>query len=371
MQANGGGALALLGGALLVGLLAGAALFAAHETPEPATGRLASYFFRASIDVEGQDDDVLGAVLGWYQAPDRWHWDFGDPASEPDRGSVLVSDGENVLFYDRETNTYTRQTIAGYNAGRPAELTEGPPLFVGSFFIGWLPYGDRERTLAAFPDAAITEAEGELVAGRLTDVVKLTGPGGVMTLWIDRELPFVLKYEARSTAGPQHLIAVEIVDLALNEPIDEGVFRFEPPPGALEVQPGASGSSSGSGTDRLGSGAVTPPAGFLAPAYVPDGYVVVRTEGSHSGVDGRQTSFAVTWEGSGGDSLEMVQRFRADGLSDTQRTGVPVTVAGVEGYDQSAGGTARLVWATGDIVVTLSAGALPMDELTRIAGSMR
>ena len=369
-------ALSLIGGIALFAALGAVALAVALGRDDAPAGAddLSSYYFRAVIDViqDGEsEEDILDTVQGWYQAPNRWRWDFGDGQQQPDAGAVQISDGGSVVYYDRETNTYSQQTVAEYNEGRPAELMEGPPLIAASFFVGWLPFGDRERFFAAFQDGVITEADGGLVAGRQTDAVTIARQDGSTTVWVDREVPFVLKYEARASGGPQGLVRVEVTDLELNEAVEDAVFRFEPPALAREVQNPGRETISGSGTEAVGSSTVTAPEGFMTPAYVPQGYVVVTTEGTHSGaLGGQQTLFSVRWE-KGGDYFGMQQQFRAGGLSESQRQGSPVSFDGIEGYDQTTPEAARLVFASGDIVVTLEADALDLDELIRIAESMR
>jgi outer membrane lipoprotein-sorting protein len=335
---------------------------------DAAPASLTSYYFRATIEVEGDDDDVLGAVLGWYEAPDRWRWDFGDGREEPDAGAVQVSDGETVVYYDRETNTYTRQPLAEYNEGRPAELTEGPPVIAGGFFIGWLPYGDRERFFKAWQDAVIEEDDGGKVAGRPADAVTVTRQGSSTTLWVDSKLPFVLKYESVSPGGPQGVLRVEVVEIELNGDVEDEVFDFEPAALALEVE-APEGNFGRSFSGNSGSGMVAAPEGFLTSAYVPEGYNVVGTGETYLGL-GLLSRFSVRWE-SGDEYLTMVQQFRAGGLSETQKQGRHVSTEGLEGYDQSSGGVTKLVFARGDIVVTLEASALSLDELLRVAEGLR
>ena len=365
-------ALSLIGGIALFAALGAVALAVALGRDDAPAGAddLSSYYFRAVIEVE-QEDDVLDSVLGWYEAPDRWRWDFGDGQQQPDAGAVQMSDGETVVYYDRETNTYFRQASADYNQARPAELTDGPPLITGSFFLGWLPYGDRERFFGALGTGSSEDGDGGEIAGRQTDVVIVTGQHGNTTFWVDRELPFVLKYEAEASGGSQSLIRAEVVDLVLNETVDDDVFRFHPPALAREVPPPGQGLVSSSGSGVLG-GAVTAPAGFLTPTYTPSAYNMVETAAEYSGALGgqQQTQYSVRWENAG-NYLSMVQQFRAGGLSETQKQGSPVRFDGVDGYDQTTPAGPRLVFATGDIVVTLEANALDLNELIRIAESVR
>ena len=336
------------------------------------TASLNSYYFRAVIEVEQDErefgqDEVLDTIQGWYQEPGRWRWDFGDE-EQPDAGSFQVSDGETVVYYDRETNVFTRQSVADYNQGRPSELVEGPPLIVGGFFIGWLPYGDRERFFAAWQDGAVEESDGGLVAGRPTDAVTVTRGGDSTTLWVDAELPFVLKYESR-TGGQAARVYVEVLDLELNEPMEASVFRFDAPADALEVAAPGRGTAVSSGSGTVSGSRVTVPDGFLTPGYLPEAYEVSGTGETHLAL-GVRSRFYVRWEGPAG-YLDMVQQFRAGGLSETQQRGEPLTVDGREAFDRSTADATRLVFAAGDIVVTLESDALDLVELSRIAAGIR
>jgi outer membrane lipoprotein-sorting protein len=340
---------------------------------ETTTASLTSYYLRATIEVDGDDDDVLDTVQGWYQAPDRWRWDFGDE-QDPDAGSVLMSDGESVVNYSRETNTYTRQSRAEHNEQLPPELREGPPSLPASIVIGWLPYGDIELFSEGLQAQDTEVSDGGRIAGRETEVVTLTLEGATVTLWVDREMPFALKYEARASSGPLSLIKGEIVEIDLNGALREDVFRFEPAAQAREIQAGTgvsggSGSIGGSSAAGPESNIVSAPEGFLTPEYVPPAYEVAATGETHLGT-GLQSRFRVRWEEPAG-YLDMVQQYRAGGLSETQKQGSLVNIGGVAGYDQSTGELARLVFAIDDIVVTLEADALDLDELLRVAEGLR
>ena len=339
-----------------------------YGTPDK-DAELRSYYFRAVLEVQqtGEfDDDVLDTIEGWYGGPGLWRWSFGD-SQDAERGALHVTNTESAVFYDRPTNLYFRQPPNdGRSSGRPST---GPTLISSSFIIGPLPDGDLQRFFAPWPERE-TSPGGE-VAGRETDKVTVTSGGASTSIWLDRELPFVLKYEAKSDGGPQSLVRVEIVEIELNGPVPAGVFAFEPPPGAREVEPpGRSVSNSGSSSSSLGGG-VTAPEGFLAPAYLPPGYVVTREEGGHAGVlGGQQTRYLVLLE-SGDSFIEVEEQFRAGGLAQSQKTGEPASVAGEPAYLQVTEGVMRLVWSRGDIVITLSANALDGNELTRIVESMR
>jgi hypothetical protein len=164
-----------------------------------------------------------------------------------------------------------------------------------------------------------------------------------------------------------------MVEISVNEGIDEGSFTFEPADEAREVEAPGRQVSGSSGSTTLGSSIVDAPEGFLSPVYVPEGYVSVRSGGtSSSTLDGRQTRFTVRLEDDDTRGyLEIDEQYRAGGLAESHRTGQPLPVGRGGGYDQSDGDLARLTWAQGDIVVTLTSDVLPLGELLRAAESMR
>jgi outer membrane lipoprotein-sorting protein len=325
------------------------------------SAELRSYYFRAVLEVQQPEefgDDVLDTIEGWHGGPGLWRWSFGD-SEHSEQGSVHITNNEIGVYYDRETNVYFRQPSGTFS----------PTLISSSFIIGLLPDVDPERYFEHWPERETTP--GGQVAGRETDKVTVHTSGATTSIWLDRELPFVLKYESMSAGSPQSLVRVEIVEIELNEPVDADVFVFDPPPGAREVEPpGSSVSSSGSSSSSF-DGGVTAPEGFLAPAYLPPGYVVTREEGSHAGILGdRLTRYLVLLE-SGDSYIEVEEQFRAGGLAESQKTGEATGIAGEPAYLQVDGEVTRLVWNRGDIVITLSANALDSSELLRIAESMR
>jgi outer membrane lipoprotein-sorting protein len=368
-------ALALAGGFVLILVFSVIALAVALSgTPEGGQG-LRSYYFRATIEVEQRDaglgDHVLDTLEGWYDGTGRWRWSFGD-SERAEAGGVQDADGETFVYYDRETNVYYRQPLEAFNEGRSPELTEGPPLIAGSFLIGWIPYGDPERFFEGFQDAMREDSPGGEVAGRPSHVVTLTRQGATLTFWIDRHLPFVLKYEARDPdpSSPQSLVRVEIVELELNQDVPDEVFVFQPPDGALEVEPPGRSIAGSSSSGSAGGGVPASPEGFLTPRYVPAGYEMTTSGTSYAGIANRATRYDLRLEG--GDAyLNITQQFRAGGMAASQKTGEPVSVSGAPAYLQSAAGELRLVWASGDIVLTLASNALDLDELLRVAESMR
>jgi outer membrane lipoprotein-sorting protein len=339
--------------------------------------QLTSYYFEAHVEVVQDeaafgDQEPLDTVRGWYESPGMWRWEFSD--SDPARseeGSVQVSDGQTVWYYDRPTNTYFRQSLAGYNEGKPPELTDGPPLLAAGFLIGWLPYGDKDRFFQPWGERE--ERDGGQVAGLETRQVIVTLGDTTTTFWLDRELPFILKFEAKAPGTPQSLVRAEITEVSLNKGVEGQPFSFEPPKDAREVDAPGRQVSSSSGSSSIGGSTIDVPEGFLSPAYVPTGYATVSSQGtSSSTLGGQQTQFSVRLEMEGVEGyLQLDEQYRAGGLADSQRTGQPLSIGNAEAYDQSTGAIVRLVWAQGDIVVTVMSDVLPMSELLRLAESMR
>jgi hypothetical protein len=65
------------------------------------------------------------------------------------------------------------------------------------------------------------------------------------------------------------------------------------------------------------------------------------------------------------------EQFRAGGLPDSLKSGASLTIGGNTAYRSDAGGETRLTWSVGDIIITLTTDALPLEELQRIGESMR
>jgi hypothetical protein len=164
---------------------------------------------------------------------------------------------------------------------------------------------------------------GERIAGRATERIERENEGGRRTsVWVDTEYHFFLRFDVPVGLIDGGRLTAAVEDMSFGRDIDDAVFVFEPPPLAREVELPGPGAVTGSSTDRVGSSTVSAPEGFLTPAYVPQGYVVVRIEGTHSGaLGGQQTWFSVRWEKDGGDYFGMEQQFRAGGLSDSQKQG--------------------------------------------------
>lgn len=163
-----------------------------------------------------------------------------------------------------------------------------------------------------------------------------------------------------------------VTELDYNSDVSDALFRFVPPAGAQETDPTAGPTAGRSTLGPVGGSEVKPPAGFLAPSYLPDG-LLNSGEVSTQAADGRVTAHEVRLARTRGGPPELViqQQFRAGGLPSSLAVGLPVSVGGNPGFRSTVGGEETLVWARGDIIVTLRSAQLPFEELLRIAEGMR
>ena len=106
---------------------------------------------------------------------------------------------------------------------------------------------------------------------------------------------------------------------------------------------------------------------------MPDGYTVTGTEMSSSSVNSQATAeYVVHLDGPSPDAfLEVAQRYRAGGLGSPPPASETVSINDTTAFHQEEGGVRLLTWEDGDIVITLRADQLSLEELLRIAASMR
>jgi hypothetical protein len=194
------------------------------------------------------------------------------------------------------------------------------------------------------------------------------------SVWVDQAYDFILRFETPyAPSSPEDedpgTLEAEVRLVQFNVDIDDAVFAFEPPPGSRETPPD-DGTTFGSGSSgSLGSN-VPPPEGFLAVTDVPEGYEATLHE--QSGTAQGITSYGVTYESPDRNALLRVeQTMRAGGLADSQRVGEPVEVGDTIGYLTADGPVLILTWPRDDLVIRMTAIGPKLDELLRVAESMR
>jgi outer membrane lipoprotein-sorting protein len=347
-----------------------------RASEEEQSNGLTSYEFEARVEVEVDRDeahDALDTIRGWSVVKDRWRWEFS--ASDPDRveeGSIEVSDGESVWSYNRPTNMYYRHDLEEYRASLPPELSEGPTSLLLGLLIGPIPPSVAEAFAASDPIGR------EDVAGRPARILQSTHGDpereSKTTVWVDEEFPFVLKFTATNAARSGSATAT-VKSVSFNDRLDGDLFRFKEPPGAKEVEAPppdpffANVVSSSTNVQTGPSRTLSVPPGFLRPGYVPAGFRPreTHTSGGQSGMTFGRLGF----ESGTGGYVTLEQQMRAGGLAESHKQGRRVDVAGGEGYETNAATERRLVWAQGDMVLRLLSDSLPLQELVRIAESVR
>jgi hypothetical protein len=267
---------------------------------------------------------------------------------------------------------YYRHDLEEYRAALPPELAEGPASLMLGPLIGPVP----PSLAAAF--AADDPVGREEVAGRPARILQapLSDPSreGRTTLWLDEEFPFILKFTATGAAGSGSATAT-VVSVSFNDRLDADLFRFKAPPGAKEVEappPDPLFGNVVSSSTNVQTGAsrtLSVPPGFLRPGYVPAGFRPreTHTSGGQSGM----TFLRLGFESGAGGYVTLEQQMRAGGLAESHKQGRQVDVAGGDGYETNAATERRLVWAEGDMVLRLLSDVLPLQELVRIAESVR
>jgi hypothetical protein len=190
--------------------------------------------------------------------------------------------------------------------------------------------------------------------------------GGVVRVAIDPERMFIMRWEVDGEGGGASY-RVEVVALDYGASVESSRFVFDPPPGASELPADEGSCSSSSGP--FGGQQVSVPAGFLRPAYVPQGFEQTASA-SETGSEGcRITAASVLLERDGGGYLLLRQRLRFE-LPDTVLAWGPVSLDGRDGYHDFGGATRRLAWQQGEVAALLESDVLAIDELIRVANSM-
>ncbi|MPZ49706.1 MAG: DUF2092 domain-containing protein [Dehalococcoidia bacterium] len=355
---------------LAAGLLSAAGLMLLVVLGSDGSGAslrtLDSFHFVASVEVKQEEDSghpAADRIEGWYKADDRSRWEFSD--TDPrlrDQGTIIISDGGSRWTYDGRTNTYSRTPLSADPQRNAASL---PTI---SIILGPLPATDLASFFDQWQNASWEVIGEESLLGQDVQVIEVTSSeGGRSTFWVDPEFAFVLRHVSEAE---MYSLRAEVTELEYNNEPSDDLFRFEPPPGSQETD-STSGPSAGS-LGPIGGPEVRPPPGFLAPSYLPDAFLNSGEVSTHA-ADGRVTAHEVRLSRTRGGSPELVieQQFRAGGLPASLTGGLPVSVDGNPGFRSTVGGEEILVWASGDIVVTVRSAALPFEELLRIAEGMR
>jgi outer membrane lipoprotein-sorting protein len=329
---------------------------------EEDSGDLSSYHFVASLDIQdaSEGDTPYSKLEGWYEPGSGLRWDLSsDDPSLAGMDTQLFADDSKMLYYDGQTNTYTRTPLPEVNARYPGTG------FGISLLLGPLPAGSIEEFFDSWTGATWQRTGTEHAFGLDLDVIEVTGSmGGTSTFWIEPRRRFVVRYQSRQV--PQTIDA-RIQTLEFGKNVDDGIFAFDPPPAAIEAPP--SSSTGGMSSGPFGGPTVPTQEGFFAVPYVPAGYLTIGGGTTESA--GRVSAYRVSLGVGRAPTLFIEQQYRAGGaLPSTPAAAIALSVNDHEGFHATVDGEEQLIWSTGDIVVTLRSTTLPFDELMRIADAM-
>jgi outer membrane lipoprotein-sorting protein len=313
-------------------------------------------------------------LRAWYAAPDKWRREFGsDDPQLADMTSVQVSNGETLSYLEGRANLYYEQALTDEVRATSGSIGIAVPIgpVPGELVRHW-----RERSAEA---RSHSPGEDRLL-GRKVEVIALeTTEGQQVSVWLDAEYGFVLHYESAAAPGRSEggqSVRAEITELRYNAKVDEERFVFEPPAGARRVDPpDVPGATRATGSLSAGGRDVSVPPGFLTPGYIPEGYVV---SGSGTSVMANNIITRVETRlkpaglrSGGGPFLSIQQQVRAGGMPASLRAGASTRVGAFDAYQSEVAGVRRLVWYRDELVLTLTSDSLSLDELRRIAESMR
>ncbi len=326
------------------------------------------------------------AVRRWYEAPNRWRIERryvipprGALAREYDTTGVQVNDGKVVQNYDEQSRTVQLQYPPF-----PSGTADLFPLGQGDAapVPGQTPHGLSDVLHEATTCYTPTVTGSDAIAGRAAYIVNLERKGcysasaheidGRLTLWIDKSTFFVLKsilYDVGDRTGPY--VTTEVTRVRYNPSLDQRLFTFTPPLGAL-VQ----GAPATDATD----------ARTVALARTVDFPLFVSSEALAGlrlripRLDARGAAYLTYAPPSGAvdarRSVTLVeQKATAADISAIPSDATPVLVGGgaatLSGwYRQSGAGVRSVEFARNGAYITLSSALLPKDNLVELAGSL-
>ena len=231
-----------------------------REAAAPAAAVSGSFRLEATTEQSDANGDFRTVVV--YERQDERHYRAtltSGSAGSPDVTSVIVADGEFLRFTDSANATVKRVPIPeSSEAGEDALLN---PMGLFSLRYGPLPRVRSMNELASLlsKETDYSDPENRPYARVVGDDTLLGIPvkileygplwtdsdpdrrkagwtihsGGVGRAWIDPETMFILRNEASMREGQSSL--VEVTSLEYDPVFAPGTFRFELPPGKVEV----------------------------------------------------------------------------------------------------------------------------------------
>jgi outer membrane lipoprotein-sorting protein len=213
-------------------LLTGALLFVTGDEGGISFGPAqppSRFYFEARIEVAGHEPPPVDIVRSWYEAPDRWRWEYASSRAPDKVDSLQVSDGGSLWTYSARTNTFQVQSLT------EGLRQSGGGLVSASFILGPMRAESVEAFFGSPPFESYREVRRERYLGRPVQVVEADTGTARSTFWVDVQRLFVLRYV--QAPGPSGVggIEAQVTTVRYDEAIREEVFRFEPPAGATQA----------------------------------------------------------------------------------------------------------------------------------------
>ncbi|MGE0059977.1 MAG: outer membrane lipoprotein carrier protein LolA [Dehalococcoidia bacterium] len=313
-------------------------------------GPLDSYYFEASVKTKSQSQSTDYLVIkGWFDAPDRTRWELLSSADDTYK-RILLIDGEEQWFYEPGTNTYTH----GKNADSVKALNGKPYPLPSNYQLGLLPLPQDAKPVRT-----------DTYLGRAVDIYETSTATTKTTTWVDHEYGVTLRQQVESSDPLLVSYEAKVEKIQYNPRLSSQAFVFDPPPGAKE---GSTGVQANGGTITPSRGALNVPPGLLSPSYIPAGYKLDSS--SQSATAGVTSYIERRLKNEAGDTLTVKEQYRPGGLPDYLKGGTEITVGPGKGYVTRGGGEITLIYYTKDVIVSVGASALPINEIRSMMESM-
>jgi outer membrane lipoprotein-sorting protein len=208
---------------------------------------------REAIPVHGPGTslETHSAARIWFQPGAGWRMEIDSDGSNGQRRRIFGSDGVTLWGYDPITNRYTLH---------PESLELNDPRATLAVMRGTAGTSDIDGAIAAMraiSGSTVTEEGRDVVAGRdarmlLVSPYRCVSGGsataspsgetatrtveectGFIRYWLDEQSGWVLKAEAEDGAGNGFVWDTRAA--TFDATIDPALFRFTPPPGAVQV----------------------------------------------------------------------------------------------------------------------------------------
>lgn len=363
--------------AAAVGVVVVLAIGAARETRELG----AAFYLTAHIRVTDRSATIGGmdgpgdeetSVLTWWQANrDEARITIERTGIAQNQSTTIVMDGEYNWIYLANSNTYSRTELPPL----PDEIVNRGALF--GLLVGPSPFKTRPELVAQLSEWAdpnpLDYRGTATVLGLSCERIGFgpartssSGGTGDAELCLHEPSMVVLRYTSRD---PVQDIHAELTALDLEPDLDDALFRFEPPEGAVLAEPGDTGSSASSSSP--GSEVAPPP--FLSPGNLSED---LRPTGEDREFDANSQLAAHTMRfESPGATLTISQTRDVHGIGARPPAAQTLEINGSEAWmlasTTASGATDVTVvtWRDG-IRIVLRAEGLAVDEVVDIAAAL-